>query len=73
MFKLIKLVTKAGKISISYFFVIVFIIFLWAFLSTESFNWNDFGLFMLIFTGCAVIFWAVFKILQMIASLGDEN
>jgi ABC-type nickel/cobalt efflux system permease component RcnA len=73
MFKLSKHITKAGMIVISCLLSIIFILFLWGFLSAESFNWNDFGMFMLIFTGVLVSFWAVFKIFRMINGLGDKQ
>jgi drug/metabolite transporter (DMT)-like permease len=73
MFKLSKLLTKAGMAFISVLLPIVFILCLWVFLSAESFSWNDFGIFMLIFVGIVVIFWAVFKIFRMINSLGDKQ
>lgn len=73
MFKLSRLLTKAGIVVISCLIAIVFLLFLWGFLSAESFNWNDFGMFILIFAGISVSFWAVFKIFKMINSLGDEK
>jgi len=73
MFKLSKLLTKAGMIVISVLLPIVFILSMWVLLSAESFNWYDFGTFMLIFTGVSVTFWAFFKIFRMINSLGDKQ
>jgi hypothetical protein len=72
MFKSSKLLTKVGMIAISGILSIVFMLFLWDFLSAESFNWRDFAVFMLIFTGVSVTFWAVLKIFRMINNLGDE-
>lgn len=73
MFKLSKLITKVGMTVVSVLLPIVFIFSMWVLLSAESFNWNDFGMFMLIFTGASVSFWAVFKIFRMINSFGDEQ
>lgn len=73
MLKPSKLLTKIGMVATSGLLAIVFVLFLWGFLSAESFNWNDFGMFILIFAGISVSFWAVFKIFKMIYGLGDEN
>jgi ABC-type nickel/cobalt efflux system permease component RcnA len=72
MFKSAKLLTKVGMIAISGILSIVFMLFLWDFLSAESFNWRDFAVFMLIFTDVSVTFLAVLKIFRMINNLGDE-
>lgn len=73
MFKLSKLLTKAGMTVISILLPIVFILSLLILLSAESFSWDDFGMLMLIYAGISVSFWAVFKIFRMINSLGDKQ
>lgn len=73
MLKPSKLLTKIGVVATSGLLAIVFVLSLWGFLSAESFNWNDFGMFILIFAGITVSFWAVFKIFKMINGLGDEK
>ncbi|CAG4992107.1 hypothetical protein DYBT9275_00895 [Dyadobacter sp. CECT 9275] len=71
MFKLSKVLTKTGSIVISAIMTVVFVIFLYGFLSADSFDWYDFGFFVLMWAGICLLFWAVFKILTMINSLGD--
>ena len=73
MLKPSKLLTKIGMVATAGLLAIVFVLLLWGFLSAESFNWHDFGMFMLIFAGISVSFWAVFKIFKMISGLGDEK